>query len=475
MIFDSLEFLVFLPPVVAVYWLLPHLWRKYWLLATSYFFYMYWNPAFILLLLLSTAVDYFCGIGLERHRETPKLRKALLLVSVCVNLGLLFSFKYLDFFGQIINNICALLAISYRIPAFHWILPVGISFYTFQTMSYTIDVYRGKVRAERDPVIFALYVTFFPQLVAGPIENAKNLIPQLKRQAAPAYDDFAAGFQLLISGFFRKVVIADCVGRIVDRIYGCEGAVDGAAVAVATVLFAVQIYCDFAGYSEIAAGAARFMGIRLMRNFDRPYLSASIREFWRRWHISLSTWFADYIYIPLGGSRRGLRRRIFATLVVFGASGLWHGAKWTFVLWGLLHGGLMVLELLLSGGKKTDLSGPKRQIAVVLTFCAVTFSWIFFRSGTLEQAFTFVGSLFTPWDLSAAVENLGMTFLDAVQIGLMLLHLPMLHTLSKAMDHDGRRAALTDITYVYYLMVILTAWMIRLENNQVSTFIYFQF
>lgn len=475
MTFDSPEFLIFLPLVVAVYWMLPHTYRKYWLLAASYFFYMYWNPVFIMLLLLSTAVDYFCGIGLEKYRETPKLRKALLLVSVCVNLGLLFSFKYLDFFGEIINSFCALLAIPYRVPAFHWILPVGISFYTFQTMSYTIDVYRGKVPAERDPVIFALYVTFFPQLVAGPIENARNLMPQLKRQAAPEYDDFAAGIQLIISGFFRKVVIADSAGRIVDRIYGCEGAVDGAAVVVATVLFAVQIYCDFAGYSEIAAGTARLMGIRLMRNFDRPYLSAGIREFWRRWHISLSTWFTNYIYIPLGGSRKGIRRQIFTTIVVFGASGLWHGAKWTFVLWGLLHGGLLVLELLLSRGKKTGLSGPKRQIAVVLTFCAVTFSWIFFRSGTLEQAFTFVGSLFTPWDLSAAVENLGMTFLDAVQIGLMLLHLPMLHTLSKAMDHDGRRAALTDITYVYYLMVILTAWMIRLENNQVSTFIYFQF
>ncbi len=468
MTFDSFAFLIFLPIVVAVHWWLPHKWRKYWLLAASYFFYMYWNPALIVLLLFSTVVDYCCSRGMENAEG--KRRKALLLVSICVNLGLLFSFKYLDFFGETVNSLCALVGIPYRVPAFNLILPVGISFYTFQTMSYTIDVYRRKIPAERDFVTFALYVSFFPQLVAGPIERAGALLPQLQAERSPSREDFAAGFQLLISGFFRKVVIADLCGRFVDRVYGAAGPVDGAAVAVATLLFAVQIYCDFAGYSEIAAGTARLMGVRLMRNFDRPYLSGSIREFWRRWHISLSGWFTDYIYIPLGGSRKGLKRQIIATLVVFAASGLWHGARWTFVLWGLFHGVLMVLELLLPAKPE-----KLRWLRVGLTFCAVTLSWVFFRSGTLDQALSFFAALVQPWNLGEAGELLGMSGLDVAQLSLALLHLPGLHTLSRSMDAGGNRAKLADITYVYYLAVIALAWLLRLENNAVSTFIYFQF
>ena len=468
MTFDSPVFLIFLPLVVLIHWWLPHKWRKYWLLAASYFFYMYWNPALIVLLLFSTVVDYCCGRGMEAAEGNR--RKALLLVSIFVNLGLLFSFKYLDFFGETVNGICALMGLSYRVPAFNLILPVGISFYTFQTMSYTIDVYRGKIPAERNFVTFALYVSFFPQLVAGPIERAGALLPQLQAERSPSREDFAAGFQLLISGFFRKVVIADLCGRFVDRVYDAAAVVDGAAVAVATVLFTVQIYCDFAGYSEIAAGSARLMGVRLMRNFDRPYLSGSIREFWRRWHISLSGWFTDYIYIPLGGSRRGLKRQIYATLMVFAVSGLWHGARWTFVLWGLFHGVLLVFELLWQ--PKTQ---KFRLLRVGLTFCAVTLSWIFFRSGSLEQAFGFLSVLVQPWDFGRAWELLGMTSLDFLQLVLVLLHLPGLHALSKTMDDGERRAKLADISYVYYLMVIACAWLLRLESNAVSTFIYFQF
>ena len=467
MTFDSLEFLIFLPIVVGVHWQLPGKWRKYWLLAASYFFYMYWNPALIVLLLFSTVVDYSCGRGMEGAGAGR--RKALLLVSVFVNLGLLVSFKYLDFFGDTVNGLCAWMGLAYRVPAMNLILPVGISFYTFQTMSYTIDVYRGRVPAERDFGTFALYVTFFPQLVAGPIERAATLLPQLRAERGLDREDFAAGFQLLVSGFFRKVVIADLCGSYVDRVYGAAGPVEGAAVAVATLLFAVQIYCDFAGYSEIAAGCARLMGVRLMRNFDRPYLSGSIREFWRRWHISLSGWFTDYLYIPLGGSRQGLKRQLFATLVVFCASGLWHGARWTFVLWGLFHGGLMALELLLPKA-----TGKHRGLRVALTFCAVTLSWIFFRSATLEQALDFFGALGRPWDLGAAAGLLDMTAMDGAQLALALLHLPGLHRLSKTMDGEERRKT-ADMTYVYYLMVLLLAWLLRLENNTTSTFIYFQF
>ena len=469
MTFDSLAFLIFLPVVVTVHWLLPHRWRKYWLLAASYFFYMYWNPALIVLLLFSTVVDYCCSLVMERG--DPRYRRFLLLVSIIVNLSLLFSFKYLNFFGETVNALCALAGISYRVPAFNLILPIGISFYTFQTMSYTIDVYRGKIRAERDFVAFALYVTFFPQLVAGPIERAGALLPQLKNERMLCREDLAAGFQLIVSGFFRKVVIADLCGSFVDRIYGSTDAVDGAAVTVATILFAVQIYCDFAGYSEIAAGSARLMGVRLMRNFDRPYLSGSIREFWRRWHISLSGWFTDYIYIPLGGSRKGLPRQILATLVVFAASGLWHGARWTFVLWGLLHALLMVLELLLPQHDRSK----HRWIWVTLTFFAVTLSWVFFRSNTLEQAFNLLSSLILPWNLTVAWNQLGLSVMDVIQVVLVLLHLPGLHRLSLSLDSNGKRRSLPDVTYVYYLMVIICAWLLRMENNTASTFIYFQF
>ena len=468
MTFDSAAFLIFLPLVVGIHWLLPHRWRKYWLLAASYFFYMYWNPALIVLLLFSTVVDYGCSRGMET--ATTGQKKLLMLISVLVNLGLLFSFKYLDFFGQTVNAFCTVANIPYRVPALNLILPVGISFYTFQTMSYTIDVYRGKITAERDFVSFALYVTFFPQLVAGPIERAGALLPQLKAQRKPEREDFAAGFQLLVSGFFRKVVIADLCGRFVDRVYGAAEPVDGSAVLVATLLFAVQIYCDFAGYSEIAAGSARLMGIRLMRNFDRPYLSGSIREFWRRWHISLSGWFTDYLYIPLGGSRRGRKRQIFATLVVFAASGLWHGARWTFVLWGLLHGVLLTLEILTKSSDRKP-----RWLGIGLTFAAVTLSWVFFRSNTLEQAVAFLTALLRPWDLARAGELLGMTALDGLQLGLVLLHLPGLHRLSRTMDPGQLRRKTADLTYVYYLTVIVCAWLLRLENNTVSTFIYFQF
>ena len=469
MTFDSLAFLIFLPVVVTVHWLLPHRWRKYWLLAASYFFYMYWNPALIVLLLFSTVVDYCCSLVMERG--DPRYRRFLLLVSIIVNLSLLFSFKYLNFFGETVNALCALAGISYRVPAFNLILPIGISFYTFQTMSYTIDVYRGKIRAERDFVAFALYVTFFPQLVAGPIERAGALLPQLKNERMLCREDLAAGFQLIVSGFFRKVVIADLCGSFVDRIYGSTDAVDGAAVTVATILFAVQIYCDFAGYSEIAAGSARLMGVRLMRNFDRPYLSGSIREFWRRWHISLSGWFTDYIYIPLGGSRKGLPRQTLATLVVFAASGLWHGARWTFVLWGLLHALLMVLELLLPQHDRSK----HRWIWVTLTFFAVTLSWVFFRSNTLEQAFNLLSSLILPWNLTVAWNQLGLSVMDVIQVVLVLLHLPGLHRLSLSLDSNGKRRSLPDVTYVYYLMVIICAWLLRMENNTASTFIYFQF
>ena len=279
--FNSAAFLIYLPLAVGGYWLLPHKLRKYWLLGASWFFYMYWNPLLILLLLASTAIDFFCGLGMEKWRGKPG-RRALLWCSLCMNLGLLFFFKYWDFFGETAADLLGLFGLEWRPPALNLILPVGISFYTFQTMSYTIDVYRGKATAERDPVIFALFVAFFPQLVAGPIERPQDLLPQLKAEHRWNHDDFTAGIRLLLCGYFRKCVVADPCGIFVNRVFSSLESANALAVAGAGALFCIQMYCDFAGYSEIAAGCARLMGIRLTLNFDRPYLSQSYGEFFRR-------------------------------------------------------------------------------------------------------------------------------------------------------------------------------------------------
>jgi len=467
MSFDSLEFLLFLPVVVLVHWLCPHRWRWTVLLGASYFFYMSWNAALALLILGVTGVSWLAGLALA-GTERRGLRRLWLALTLAVSLGVLGWFKYFNFLA---GSAAALLGGTW--DAWDIVLPVGISFYTFQAMSYVVDVYRGDLAAERHFGYYALYISFFPQLVAGPIERAGSLLPQLRGERRFDRGDLAAGCRLLIGGFFRKVVIADFCGKFVTAVYSAA-APDGAAVLAGTALFAVQIYCDFAGYSEIAAGSARLLGVRLMRNFDRPYLAGSIREFWRRWHISLTTWLTDYLYIPLGGSRRGLKRQIFATLAVFAASGLWHGADWTFVVWGLLHGGYMTAELLLDrAGMKPGRSPLGRAAGTAATFAAVTFAWIFFRAESMAQAAGLIAALFSPWDLAAAGACLGISAVDALVLAGVLALLPALHRLS--LEGPDRRGRYGDMTYVYFLMVIALSWLIRLEQGTPSAFIYFQF
>lgn len=465
MSFDSLAYLMFLPLVVGLHWLCPGRWRWTVLLAASYWFYMSWNASLAGLILGITGAAWLAGLGMSRTKH-PAARRGWLAGTLAVCLGLLGVFKYVDFLGA---SLAALMGGTW--DAWQLVLPVGISFYTFQAMSYVVDVYRGRLQPEKHFGYFALYVSFFPQLVAGPIERTERLLPQLRRDRSLRREDVRAAFQLLISGFFRKVVIADSAAVFVNRIYALPEA-DGAAVTLATLLFGLQIYCDFAGYSEIAAGSARLLGVRLMRNFDRPYGAQSIRQFWRRWHISLSTWFSDYLYIPLGGSRRGRKRQLAATMAVFLASGLWHGARWTFVLWGLLHGLMRSAELLL-GRDERPAQGWRRWSAVAATFCAVSFAWIFFRADTVQQAFAFVASVFSPWQAEAAMRQLGVTLNDAVQLALMLACLPMLHRLSAGLDGESRR--IPDMAYVLGVMVITLAWLIRLAGDGASAFIYFQF
>ena len=385
MLFNSLSFVAFFPCVLILYYALPFRLRKYMLLAASYYFYMCWKPEFIVLILVSTAVDYCCGLGMARR---PAWRKPLLALSLTVNLGLLFFFKYLNFFGATLTALCRAVSIPFSAPTLSIILPVGISFYTFQTLSYTIDVYRGKLEPERDFVTFALFVSFFPQLVAGPIEKASNLLPQLKEEHPFDYKNVTWGAKLMVWGFFKKMVVADQLAMlIIDPVYQNPDQYQGGALVLATCAFAFQIYCDFGGYSDIARGCARTMGIDLMVNFKSPYFfSHSIGDYWQRNHISLSRWFTEYVYIPLGGSRKGRVKQYLFTTVTFFLSGLWHGADWSFVVWGLLQALYLNLERTIRRSRQPPGALPLHVLAIVTTFALSCFSLIFFRAGSIGEA-----------------------------------------------------------------------------------------
>lgn len=402
MLFNSLKFLIFFPVVFLLHWGLPHGARKYLLLAASYYFYMCWKPEFIVLILCSTAVNYFCARGMER--TAGKQKKRLLAAALLVSFGLLFFFKYFNFFGETLTAICRAVSIPFSAPMLDIILPVGISFYTFQTISYTIDVYRGKMQPERDFVTFALFVSYFPQLVAGPIEKAENLLPQLKSERAFSYEKAACGLRLMMWGFFKKCVASAYFAKLADSVYDNLAGASGGAVALATAAFALQIYCDFGGYSDIARGCSRMMGVELMENFRRPYLAKSMREFWQRWHISLTGWFREYVYIPLGGNRKGLAKTCLFTLATFFLSGLWHGADWTFVVWGGLNGLYLIAELLwrrVSGTADSSrmYGNCYKVFAMLKTFVFACLAWIFFRADSMAEAMTALRAVF--FDLRA--------------------------------------------------------------------------
>ncbi len=484
--FNSLAFLIYLPTVVGIYWLLSGKSRRYWLLAASYFFYGYWNPSFLLLLLFSTAVDYCCGLGIEKYRGRKAVMRLLLMTSVVMNLGLLFFFKYWDFFGENINSLCAGLGLGYRVARLGLILPVGISFYTFQTMSYTIDVYRGDFPAERDLITFALYVTYFPQLVAGPIENPGNLLPQLKKDSQYSREDFLTGLRIMLCGFFRKCVVADYCGIHVNAVFSDLENANTLAIALAGSLFCIQMYCDFAGYSEIATGCARMMGVRLMRNFDRPYISQSYTEFFRRWHISLNQWFTSYVYIPLGGSRKGVFRKNLNIVIVFALCGLWHGARWTYVLWGLYAAFWLCVENCVNikarfGPRwQTPLGRLIRRSYMFLIFIPAA---LLFRAESLEQIAVIFTRLFTQVGFGDAYvqhsfQSLSMDAMALAQIVLSIICMAKIYRLTEndlACSADdtsrGQRAA----GYVCLVLLIALGWIALLATDAAAGFAYFQF
>ena len=484
--FNSGVFLIFLPVVVTVYWLLPHKARKFWLLAASYFFYMYANPALVILLLFSTAVDYCCSWGIEKNRDKKGLMKLMLLCSIFVNLGLLFTFKYFDFFAETINYFCQTMDIAYRVPHLGLILPVGISFYTFQTMSYTIDVYRGDFHAEKDLVSFALYVTYFPQLVAGPIENPGNLLPQLTKEHHLNWEDLSAGGRILLCGFFRKCVVADFCGIHVNNVFSNLESANSLAILAAGALFCIQIYCDFAGYSEIATGCARMMGVRLMRNFDRPYLSLSVTEIFRRWHISLNRWFTSYVYIPLGGGRKGKIRKLLNMAIVFSLCGLWHGARWTYVLWGLNAAFWLCFENILDFRHRF---GPEwdnplgKLVRRSYVFVLSIFSALLFRAEGLEELILIFTRIFTQAGLSgdyfqAAFDRLGLNAMTLLQLVLSVVAMYKLNDwgefdLPSARTAHGQARRIS--TMVYFVLIIAICWLALLATQDAAIFAYFQF
>ena len=499
MLFNSLKFLIFFPGVLLVYFVLPAKIRYLWLLAASYFFYMCWNAKYALLLLTSTAVTYLSGILLEQQKkkeaEDGKNRHIqknwIVALSFIINLGILFFFKYFNFAMDVLQRIFAHAHIELNVPAFDILLPVGISFYTFQALSYTMDVYRDEIYAEKNFFRYALFVSFFPQLVAGPIERSKNLLKQLAVPQKFSYDRARDGFLQMLWGFFLKLVLADRIAIFVDTVYGDYKSYPGWFLIIATMLFAVQIYCDFAGYSTIAMGAARFLGIELMENFDAPYLSTSVGEFWRKWHISLTSWFKDYLYIPLGGSRKGKVRKYINKMIVFLVSGLWHGAALTYVVWGALNGIYQVIGEILAPVRDRFVrfcrldreSLGHRLICMAGTFVLIDISWIFFRAQSITEAVSILRSMFTvrnPWILfDGSLYTCG---LGAAEFGLLVAAILILvfADCCKYKDICIRRVVLQQNGWFRYLFVALSVTAILLFGKygpgyDAAAFIYFQF
>lgn len=399
MLFNSFDFLVFFPIVALGYFVIPHKIRHVWLLVASYYFYMCWNASYAILILFSTVITYGCGLVLEKAEQ--KWKKPVIALCIAVNIGILVFFKYLDFLTYSLAAMLRTVNIEPVIPTFDILLPVGISFYTFQALGYILDVYRGETEAEHNFLKYALFVSFFPQLVAGPIERSKDLLVQFKEKHTFCVEQARDGLMLMMWGYFLKMVLGDRIAVIVDEIYANTGEYGGWYLIVATLLFAIQIYCDFAGYSTIAMGAAKVMGFRLTDNFESPYMSQSVTEFWRRWHVTLSAWFRDYVYIPLGGNRKGKLRKYVNCMLVFALSGLWHGANWSFVVWGLLNGVYQVVGDLLKPlrNKLVGWCGMDRSLLshkiyrTIGTFLLIDFAWIFFRAESLGKAFQIIDSM----------------------------------------------------------------------------------
>ena len=477
MLFNSLEFLLFLPTIFVLYWFVfknQLRAQNILLLVASYVFYGWWDWRFLSLIVLSTLIDYWVGLQLEKTNESSK-RKWLLGLSLTANLGILGFFKYFNFFVQSWVDAWASVGVTMQGTTLEIILPVGISFYTFQTLSYTIDIYRKQLQPTKSFIDFAAFVTFFPQLVAGPIERASNLLPQFYKKRIFNYDQAVSGIHLILWGLFKKVVIADSCAIYVNEIFGNYENLDSLTLLLGSVYFAFQIYGDFSGYSDMAIGIARLFGFDLMRNFNYPYFSRDIAEFWRRWHISLSTWFRDYVYIPLGGSQGGVWFQVRNTFIIFLVSGFWHGANWTFLVWGFLNA-LYFLPLLLRGKNRKNLgalqlewnfASVKTFFSILSTFLLTCLAWIFFRAASIKEAFAYIERMVTSPEIKISYLSI-----ERYSIELLLL---VFGFVGVEWFYRNRQEPISGKYAMIKIVFVLLAIMMLGSYSNPQDFIYFQF
>lgn len=496
MLFNSLSFLVFFPITLFIYFIIPRKIRYIWLLVTSYFFYMCWNPKYILLLFGSTAVTYVGSLLLWQWRDKTWRKRITALITLVANFGVLFLFKYLEFTTVFLQKVMGMIGIVVPDVPFSLVLPVGISFYIFQAVGYMIDVYRGQLEPEKNFLRYALFVSFFPQLVAGPIERSTNLLPQMKRLEELKLwngERVRAGALIMLYGYILKMVIADRAAFMVDTVYDVNlySQYGGITVWVAAALFSLQIYCDFAGYTYIAIGAAKIMGVELKNNFNTPYLATSIRDFWDRWHMSLSTWFRDYLYFPLGGSKKGKVRKYLNILIVFTVSGLWHGAGWHYVVWGALHGIARVAGEMTEKIRekircllriKTEVLSYK-LFRMLLTFALVTVIWVFFRGPSVRQCVDMIGNMFGTWNpwvlFDGTLLSLG---LDGKEWNVLLVAILFLAIVEcfvykkvSLVKVFGEQNLMFQLLFFYIGIIAVVVFGVYGPVYNASQFIYFQF
>ncbi|MCI8597699.1 MAG: MBOAT family protein [Lachnospiraceae bacterium] len=495
MLFNSIDFLFFFPVVVSIYFFIPRKMRYIWLLISSYYFYMSWNPKYALLMGLSTIITFVSGLLIEACNQSTdpqrELHKKICVAgSLISNLLILGVFKYANFILDNLSGVLSALGLGTIERRLDFLLPVGISFYTFQALSYTLDVYQGKIKAEKNIIRYGLFVSFFPQLVAGPIERSKNLLGQIQKIETINvwnYERICNGALLMFWGLFQKLVIADRAAILVKQVYGNPYSYGFFEISIATVLFAFQIYCDFGGYSCIARGAAQVMGFQLMQNFRQPYLATTVKDFWRRWHISLTSWFTDYLYIPLGGNRKGFLRKYWNILVVFAVSGLWHGARWNFVAWGLLHAfyqisgdiyGRIKKRFMPPTSPQRDLSLSARIRKVLFTFLLVDFAWIFFVVNGFRDAIVILRQMVSVWK-TTPFFNLGLdmgNWIVLIVAILILFITDLLHERKLSIFLAVGRQEIW-FRWILYLGLIWSIIMLGIYgiDYDSSQFIYFQF
>ena len=474
MLFNSLAYGIFLPVVFIIYWMIPNKYRWILLLVSSYYFYMSWNPKYVALILLTTGVSYLAAILIEGTGSLRR-KKTVLTSALIICLGILFVFKYFNFFSTTVIEVLKKCSIQLHPVTLKLILPVGISFYTFQTLSYVIDVYKGKTKACRNFGVYAAFISFFPQLVAGPIERTDNLLPQITSEKSFDYDEAAYGLKLMAWGFFKKLVIADVTAGYVDQAFASVEGCTGLDLFLSIIFFSFQIYCDFSGYSDIAIGSARLLGIKLMRNFNSPYFSHSIREVWTRWHISLSTWFRDYVYIPLGGSRCSKLRRNINLVVTFLLSGLWHGAAWTYVLWGGINGAGQIIEEKLFG--KKEYKGLGRIVSCLCVFAFWNFSLVFFRADTVSAALLYIKKFVMCLRYPSQFKQTALGFDKPESFYCIFFIIILLIFDYASLKTDVIKWISARKPVVRWAVYLLTIWVILAFMPPVNTseFVYFQF